>query len=134
MIALDTNLLLRFALQDHAVQSASARRLLERQDCFASLLAMGEMGHVLMSVYRATRAELLTVCNALLALPSLEVEHEARLTQALDGFAAGIDWFDALLWAATPPGITLATFDRPFAKRAIALGWDVENRRPKTGP
>lgn len=133
MIALDTNLLLRFALQDHAVLSAGARRLLERQNCFASLLAIGEMGHVLMSVYRATRAELLAVCNALLALPSLEIEHEARLIQALDGFAAGIDWFDALLWAATPPGITLVTFDKPFAKRAIALGWDVENRLPKTG-
>jgi len=84
-----------------------------------------------MSVYGVKPPVVAQACRNLLALPNLECENEARLLQTLDGVAAGIDWFDALLWAAAPTGVVMATFDKPFAKRAAGLGWNVEVRVPK---
>lgn len=133
MIALDTNILLRFVLHDDAALAAAARRLIENNQCSVSLLAVAELGYVLVSFYRAKLPDVLAACRTLLALPALEFEYESRLTAALDGVEAGVDWFDALLWAATPAGVALATFDKAFAKRAATLGWDVQVRLPKAG-
>ena len=133
MIALDTNILLRFVLDDNAVLSPVARRIVERNECWVSLLAAGELGYVLTSVYRSNSAEVISYCRILMDLPTIAVEHERRFAQALDGVEAGIDWFDAMLWASAPAGSIVFTFDRAFSKRASAIGWDVQVRLPKAG-
>lgn len=77
---------------------------------------------MLASVYGATDVELVAQVQALLTLPTLHFEHEARLPGALAGVLAGIDWFDAMLCAANSSH-PLVTFDRDFARRATRLGW-----------
>ena len=131
MIALDTNVLVRYALNDDARLSPLARDLIAANECHVGLLALAEAGFVLASVYGATEPELVAFAQALLAAPSLHFEHEERLPAALAGVLAGIDWFDALLWAASDRH-ALATFDRDFARRAARLGWKpaVESRLP----
>ena len=133
MVALDTNILVRSALDDDSALSTHARRLITSTPCHVSLFALGEMGHVLASVYDASPSELITACRALLDLPNVECEPEMRLRRALDGVELGVDWADALLWAATPANATLLTYDKAFAKRAAVLGWKVECRLPKAG-
>lgn len=123
MISLDTNILLRYLLDDHPVLSPLARSALEEQDCFVPLLALAETGYVLQSLYKASAAELLAFAQALLSSPRLTFENESRLPLALAGFKAGIDWFDAMLWAACPATHPLATLDRKFARKASMLGW-----------
>ncbi len=113
--------------------SVVAKRMMERNPCYVTVLALGEMGFVLRSVYSVGLPAVLRASRNLLNLPNVECEHALRLAQALDGVEVGIDWFDALLWTSTPPGVTLATFDKAFAKRAAALGWDVSVRLPKSG-
>lgn len=122
MIALDTNVLLRFALNDDPLLSPLARDLVMGNECHVSLLALAEAGFVLASVYGASDDELVAQVQALLALATLHFEHEDRLPAALAGVQAGVDWFDALLWIANA-GHPLATFDRDFARRAARLGW-----------
>ena len=133
MIALDTNILLRFVLDDNAVLSPAARRIVERNDCWLSLLAVGELGYVLTSVYRCRIDEVASYCRILMDLPTVTIEHERRFAQALDGVEAGIDWYDAMLWASAPAGVAVFTFDNAFSKRASAIGWDVQVRLPKSG-
>ena len=58
-------------------------------------------------------------------------ENESRVLKAVEGVEAGIDWFDAHLWAAAPEGVVLATFDKSFSRRSAALGWKVDVRVPK---
>lgn len=123
MIALDTNILLRYALDDHAKLSPIAKSMLEERDCFVPLLALAEAGYVLQSLYKASSTELLAFANALLETPRLRFESEERLPVALAGFKAGIDWFDAMLWAACPVTHRLATLDRKFARKAATLNW-----------
>jgi predicted nucleic acid-binding protein len=122
VIALDTNVLVRYALNDDPTLSALARDLIVNNECHIGLLALAELGFVLASVYRATDAEIVALAHGLLALPTLHFEHEDRLPAALSGVLAGIDWFDAMLWAANTD-YPLATFDRDFARRASRLGW-----------
>lgn len=131
MIALDTNVLLRFALNDDLVLSPLAKALVMDNECHVSLLALAEAGFVLTSVYGATDAELVAQVQALLTLPTLHFENEERLSAALAGVLVGVDWFDSLLWAGGPRH-PLVTFDRDFARRAQRLGWQpaVQARLP----
>ena len=131
MIALDTNVLVRYALNDDAALAPLAQGLIAGNECHVSVLALAEMGFVLASVYRATDTEIVALVHSLLALPTLHFEHEERLPAALAGVLAGIDWFDAMLWAANA-NHPLATFDREFARQAARLGWQpaVQSRLP----
>ena len=133
MIALDTNILLRFVLDDHESLSPTARRIIGGNDCWISLLAVGELGYALTSVYRSRVDEVVSYCRILMDLPGITIEHERRFAQALDGVDAGIDWYDAMLWASAPAGVAVFTFDKAFSKRASAIGWDVQVRLPKAG-
>lgn len=133
MIALDTNILVRSALDDDSALCAHAQRLILRNQCHVSILAVAEMGYVLMSFYGVKKSALIISCRGLIGQPNVECEHEQRVLLALEGVEAGIDWFDALLWASTPLTGTLVTYDKPFAKRAAARGWLVECRLPKMG-
>jgi predicted nucleic acid-binding protein len=131
VIALDTNVLVRYALNDDPTLAPLARDLIARNECHVSVLALAELGFVLASVYRATDSEIVAFVHGLLALPTLHFEQEERLPAALAGVLAGIDWFDAMLWAANASH-PLATFDRDFARRAARQGWQppVQSRLP----
>jgi predicted nucleic acid-binding protein len=123
MITVDTNILLRYALNDNPKLSARARALIEGNRCVVPLLAVAEMGFVLASVYEANNTQLVAYIKRLMQQGNLKIEHESRLLQALNGVEAGVDWFDALLWAASPSQHEFATLDRKFANKATKLGW-----------
>lgn len=135
MIALDSNILVRFALNDNPVLSPLARGLIEQNECHVCLLALTEMGFVLASVYGATSTQIVSQVQRLLAVPTLHFEHEARLPAALAGVLVGIDWFDAMLWAGNSDG-PLVTFDRDLARRAGRMRWlpAIESRLPPRQP
>ncbi len=123
MLTVDTNILLRYALNDHPKLSALAREIIEENTCFAPLLAVAEMGFVLGSVYEASPKETVAYVKQLMQQRNLRFEHESRILQALIGVEAGVDWFDALLWAAAPTQHEFATLDRKFANKANKLAW-----------
>ena len=87
------------------------------------LLALAEMGFVLGSVYEASPSDIVAYAKRLMQQKNLRFEHESRVLQALAGVVAGIDWFDALLWAAAPAQNEFATLDKKFASKASKLGW-----------
>lgn len=118
MIALDTNVLLRFGLNDNEELSAIASDLIENNFCFVPLIAVAESGFVLTSFYQVIRSDVVTFMTGLLQAPNLQFEHELRLPIAIRAYEAGMDWFDSLLWCATPPTTTLATFDKKFKTAA----------------
>ena len=123
MLTIDTNILLRYALTDNPKLSALAKRLIEGHTCHVPLLALAEMGFVLGSVYEAGPIEIVAYARCLMQQKNLRFEHESRVLQALAGVEAGIDWFDALLWAAAPAQYEFATLDKKFASKATKLGW-----------
>ena len=121
MIALDTNVLVRFITQDDPRQAAAARRLLDARDetFFASDVVLVELVWTLRRLYRYSRHEVVTVLQSLLDRTDFTVEDRQGTQQAVRDMAAGGDFADALVAAkARTQGCShLATFDEEMAAR-----------------
>ena len=124
MIALDTNVLVRFLVEDDKAQSARAARLVQRavvrnQTLFVSDLVVCETVWVLLSAYQVTRAEVAAVLVQLLKATHLGFPDVDALLRALAAFIAGKgDFADYVIQEhARAAGCTeVATFDRALLK------------------
>jgi predicted nucleic-acid-binding protein len=120
VIGLDTNILVRFIMQDDAKQSALATHVIETRltaedPGYVNVVAMAEMAWVLESSYRRTAREIAAAIERVLQLESLMVESEQDVFTAMIAVKEGRGTFaDALiasLDAAAGCAATL-TFDR----------------------
>jgi predicted nucleic-acid-binding protein len=123
MLSLDTNILLRYALNDNDTLSTKARDLIHGNVCHIPLMTLSEFGFVLQSFYKTTTQELVQLIRTLMQIKTLRFDHESRLMQALHAVEAGMDWFDAMLWVSVPDKNELGSFDKKFVNRAAKLGW-----------
>ncbi|MEQ1557499.1 MAG: type II toxin-antitoxin system VapC family toxin [Methyloglobulus sp.] len=121
MIAFDTNLLVRAVVADDPVQVAIVQRLIMQDSVFISRTVLLETEWVLRSVYVKSRAEILGFFRALLEVDNTEVEDALEVGYALDWYAEGADFADALHLAVCGPAV-LHTFDKGFCKAAKELG------------
>jgi len=129
MIAVDTNILARFYVQDPAdpeaaQQSAIARRVLaESKQVFVPLTVVLELEWVLRAFYGFAAADFVRVVEHLLGLPQVRVEQWPSVQDALSAHAQGLDFADALHLCASAQCTQLVSFDdRKFARRAKRLG------------
>lgn len=125
MIGLDTNVLLRYLVQDDPIQSAKAtdiieHRLTEQQPGFISLVSILEMVWVLQSLYKRSRRDVAKHIEMLLAADTLEVQNEQEVYQAVVALRSGSGSFeDALIgalgawWGCS----AVFTFDQNAARR-----------------
>lgn len=124
MIALDTNVLVRFLVEDDEQQSRRATRLIERaiegdEQLFISDIVMCETVWVLSSAYRFSRAEIVQALSGLLRARAAVFTSGDRLARALDAYAKGKgDFADYLIreHARAAGADTVATFDRSLLK------------------
>lgn len=121
MIALDTNILVRYLTQDDEAQFLAVMRLLNRKSArfFVSDLVWVELNWVLSDLYDWSPREIVESILRLLTIQNLSVEDEPSLRYALKRVLGGADLADALI-AATAKSRQcrkLASFDRKFAKQ-----------------
>jgi predicted nucleic-acid-binding protein len=120
VIALDTNVLVRFLVEDDKAQSAKAAKLVQRavtrkETLFVSDVVLCETVWVLVSAYRVTRAEVGQVLGQLLKATHLNFRNVDELLQALKAFGAGKgDFADYVIreHARVAGCDEVATFDR----------------------
>ncbi len=124
MIALDTNVLVRFLVEDDRAQSAAAAALIERasetnEALFVADVALCEMVWVLEFSYKVPRAEVIAILGQLLHARHLTFASADLLVRALASFASGKgDFADYVIQQqATAAGCTtVTTFDRALLK------------------
>ena len=103
MIGLDTNVLLRYLVQDDPVQSPRVteiiiRRLTEEEPGSVSLVTILEVVWVLKSLYKRSREEIANDIEMVLAADSLEVQNEQEVYHAVIALRNGTETFeDALI-------------------------------------
>lgn len=124
MLAIDTNLIVRYLTGDHPKQSPRARKLIDGQPVFAAVTVVLESDWVLRSTYDCHPAEVARALRAFGGLPTVTVEDEALVAAALDLAEAGMDFADALHLGRSTHCEGFATFDRKFVKAAKAAGHD----------
>lgn len=127
MIAVDTNVLVRYVTNDNAEQARRAIALLGNADgVFVAKTVLLETEWVLRAVYallpETIRKALLHICG----LPNVVVEDERAVAHALDAYAQGLDFADALHWASSPGAEFFYTFDEKFVCGAAKLGLAVK--------
>ena len=119
MIGLDTNVLVRYIMQDDAKQSLLASRLVESLSAeapgFVPLVSVVELGWVLSSAYALNRAQLVEAFEGLLRTKELVVDRAETVWKALRVFQRGnADFADCLIErsAASAGCDRTVTFDR----------------------
>jgi predicted nucleic-acid-binding protein len=123
MIGLDTNVVVRYIVQDDAVQSKKATTLLESltddNQGFIPLVSIVELVWVLQSCYAADRKEISNVLDLLLQMKSIVIEQFEIVTKALRLFSGNnADFADCLVErSAFSAGCEYtATFDKKASK------------------
>jgi predicted nucleic acid-binding protein len=129
MLAIDTNLIVRFLVGDHPAQSAKARTLIENEEVFVSSTVMLETAWVLRSVYGYTGDQLTSALAAFGGLPRVKLAEPAVVAQALEWTKGGLDFADALHLAKARGCEGFVSFDRKFAKAANRVS-DIKVRVP----
>ena len=120
MIALDTNVLVRYLVEDDKAQSAKARALVNRavanhESLFVPDIVVCETVWVLTAAYEVTRAEVRRILSLLLTASHLRFRDLDQLARARDAFDAGRgDFADYLIreQAVAAGCERVATFDR----------------------
>ncbi|MSP48589.1 MAG: type II toxin-antitoxin system VapC family toxin [Alphaproteobacteria bacterium] len=122
MIALDTNVVIRFLVNDDKAQGRRARDLIAHGGTFVGPTVLLEAEWVLRSAYGFPPAEIRRFFRAFLGLPGMSTEEPGRIARALDAYAAGLDFADALHLSFAGAADSFASFDARLARRARRLG------------
>lgn len=122
MMALDTNILARYLLNDESGQTESATALLARdKDYTAPPTVMLELVWVL-KVNGCAREEIVKALRLLLGLPNFKPKEFEAICYAIRWYEEGMDFGDALHMALSAGDEGFCTFDKSLGKTAASIG------------
>ena len=121
MLAIDTNIVVRYLTADHPEQSPKAKALIESEDVFVCTTVLLETEWVLRSVYCLAPAEIVKSLAAFAGLPRVTLEDAGLAVTAFDWTLKGMDFADALHLAKAQECDGFVSFDRQLAKAAKEL-------------
>ncbi|QDF36840.1 type II toxin-antitoxin system VapC family toxin [Bradyrhizobium symbiodeficiens] len=122
MIAIDTNLIVRYLTGDHATQSARARALIDGERVFVAVTVLLEVEWVLRSAYGYQAAAVVHALRVFAGLPTVTIADGATVAAALDLVERGMDFADALHLTRSEHCEAFVTFDRKLVKAAKQAG------------
>jgi predicted nucleic acid-binding protein len=118
MLAIDTNIVVRYLTADHPEQSPKAKALINSQDVFVCTTVLLKTEWVLRSVYGLAPADIVKALAAFAGLPRVTLEDAALAATALGWTLKGMDFADALHLAKAQGCEGFASFDLRLAKAA----------------
>ncbi len=121
MIAIDTNIIIRFLTRDDEQQYKKSFAIFKTKEVFIPDTVILETEWVLRYAYEFSPKE---ICNALINLFGLKNVHLSNPTlifQAIDWHLKGLDFSDALHLAQCQQHEKLYTFDKNFCAKAKKL-------------
>ena len=127
MIGLDSNVVLRYLVQDDPGQSAAATELVEsldeRDPGFVSIAAAVEISRVLTRSYGVDRTTLAKAFDQLLTAREIVVQHSESVRAAVESLREGGDFADAVIADLGARGgcVHTVTFDRRAAGRRAGM-------------
>ena len=122
MAALDTSVVVRLIVADDARQARAAEKLVASEPCTVAPSVLMECEWVLRASYGLDAPRIAASLQDLLALEHIDALDPVLTQQALQGYAAGLDFADALHAAQRLDGARFVTFDRQLATRAPKAG------------
>lgn len=130
MIGLDTNVIIRYLVQDEPQQSMKANHIIEKavadeEILIISQITLCEMVWVLESCYALTKKEIIEVLNKILHTHQIRIEQDDVVRHALRDFSHfdNVDFSDCLIGRQNiSKGCSFTyTFDKNAAKKLNSL-------------
>ena len=121
MLAVDTNVVVRYLTADDPAQFARAVEVIERNDIFVGLTVLLETEWVLRSIYRYQPTQVVHALQSLAGLPDITIEEPDVASLALQWVERGMDFADALHLASAQACDAFITFDQDLATSAAGL-------------
>lgn len=125
MLAVDTNVIVRFLTRDDPRQFAKADALIRDENIYVCVTVLLETEWVLRSMYGYTRRRIAEALSDFSALPRVIVEDPTAVAEALEWAVGGMDFADALHLARTRHCNAFVSFDRRLAAAASSVGTPV---------
>ena len=123
MIAVDTNILVRYTMRDDPQQTKVATRFLHEHNCLVLRSVVMELVWVLSSGYSLPKSAIAERVRQILRLSTVYTEDADNILLALRWYEKGMDFADALHLAISIGSADgFSTFDRKFANVAKRLG------------
>jgi predicted nucleic-acid-binding protein len=129
VLAVDTNVIVRYLTRDDAEQFAKASALIRDEDVYVCTTVLLETEWALRRGYRFSRTQIITALAAFAGLPRDTLEEPASAAKALDWAQRGMDFADALHLAKAEGWEAMISFDQRFAAVANTLS-EVKVRAP----
>jgi predicted nucleic-acid-binding protein len=121
MLAVDTNVVVRYLVKDDGAQLARAAEIVERGPIFVSPTVILECEWVLRSFYGFSRRAIIGALEGFCGAPSVNVGEAAAVSRAFRLAERGLDFADALHLAQAQGCDAFVTFDKDLVKKARAL-------------
>lgn len=123
MIAVDTNILVRYAVRDDHAQAVTATEFLKNNACCVLKTVLLELAWVLSSPagYNLSRDMAAERMRHICGLPTITVEAAGDAAQAISWYEQGMDFADALHLASSTSCSGFATMDRRMVAKASAI-------------
>jgi predicted nucleic-acid-binding protein len=118
MVTLDTNVWVRYLTNDDELQASYAMKLLEQSDTiFLPKTVLLELEWVLRAAYGVKPTVIHRSLSHILGLPMVIAESVGQVAAALDFYAQGFDFADALHLASSDTTQAIYTFDERFVRK-----------------
>jgi predicted nucleic-acid-binding protein len=117
VIAVDTNVLVRYLVEDDVAQTDRAEAVLRSGAVLVPTTVLLETAWVLRTSYHFDQAAVADGIARLLGLPGVHAEDRAIAGQALAWYGQGLDFADALHLASSARAEAFATFDRVLRRK-----------------
>jgi len=121
MVAIDTNIIVRFLTHDHEAQYKKAYKIFTSQEIFIPDTVILETEWVLRYAYGFQPQEICDAFNKLFGLENIYLTNPHSVSQAVQWHRDGLDFSDALHLANSQECEPMYSFDSSFAKKAKGL-------------
>jgi predicted nucleic-acid-binding protein len=123
LIAVDTNILVRYAVKDDKRQTALATRFIADNQCHVLKTVLLELVWVLSSSsgYNLSQNVVTERLRHILGLPTIDTEDAVQVAQAICWYENGMDFADALHLASTCEVNGFATMDGRMSRKASQI-------------
>jgi predicted nucleic-acid-binding protein len=121
MLAVDTNVVVRYLVKDDDAQSARARDIVASGAIFVPLTVVLECEWVLRSLYGFSRLQVIAALEAFCGASGVFVGEAVAVKRAFRLAKQGLDFADALHLAQAGECEAFVTFDKRLARRAARL-------------
>jgi len=123
MIAVDTNILVRYAVKDDKRQTALATSFIADNECYVLKSVILGLVWVLSSSsgYNLTRKVVTERLRHIMGLPTIDTEDAVQVAQAINWYERGMDFADALHLTSSCEVKGFATLDGKMSRKALQI-------------